>query len=245
MVGLAEPFSEPSMEQHMGGTLEPPFRPCFLFFYGSLMDPDVLQVVVGLPETPTVFGGWVTGFSVKMWGRYPTLIPCERGKVVGRVWKVNELSQFSRLQEYETSTYSWCACDIELVSGETMHSCRTFYWAGDPDSKNLKMGFLTLKGIKDILSLLSSVNHKFSHAGCLHQVGRVSEGNWIQAFFTRGNAPIINRINLAQLPRVIFLLKVYQCEKFHTCFVRSSNTELSAKKTKRLLSTIVSKKIVL
>ncbi|CZT42769.1 uncharacterized protein RSE6_02717 [Rhynchosporium secalis] len=31
-----------------------PFQPFFMFFYGSLMDPEVLQAILDLPELPTM-----------------------------------------------------------------------------------------------------------------------------------------------------------------------------------------------
>lgn len=125
---------------------EPPFKPCFFFFYGSLMDPEVLQAVLGLREIPVVEEeGWVTGFSMKMWGIYPALIKREGGKISGTVWKVETQSQFLRLVEYETSAYTWCACDVHLSDGEILHDCRTFCWAGDPNSKDLDEGTFNLQ----------------------------------------------------------------------------------------------------
>lgn len=124
---------------------EPPFEPCPLFFYGSLMDPEVLQAVLELPEAPIVESGSVCGFSIKMWGIYPALIPHEGGRVSGSMWRVNTESHFLRLKEYETSAYTWCACDIELNSGEVLSGCRTFCWAGDSDSKELEEGTFDLQ----------------------------------------------------------------------------------------------------
>jgi len=124
---------------------EPPFEPCAFFFYGSLMDPEVLRTILDLSETPTVESGAVRGFSIKMWGIYPALIPHESGRVSGSMWRVNSESQFLRLKEYETSAYTWCACDIELSSGEVLRGCRTFCWAGDSDSKELEEGTFDLQ----------------------------------------------------------------------------------------------------
>lgn len=124
---------------------EPPFEPCPLFFYGSLMDPEVLQAVLELPKMPIVESGSVCGFSIKMWGIYPALILHEGGIVPGSMWRVNSDSQFQRLKEYETAAYTWCACDIELSSGEILSGCRTFRWAGDPDSKELEEGTFDLQ----------------------------------------------------------------------------------------------------
>lgn len=124
---------------------EPPFEPCPLFFYGSLMNPEVLQAVLELPEAPIVESGSVCGFSIKMWGIYPALIPHEGGRVSGSMWRVNTELHFLRLKEYEASTYTCCVCDIELNSGEVLSDCRAFCWAGDFDSKELEEGTFDLQ----------------------------------------------------------------------------------------------------
>ena len=82
---------------------ESPFRPCHLFFYGSLMDPEILQAVLGLPEIPAVRCGSITGSSVKTRGIYPALVRDKNGKVSGTLWGVASEVQFLRLAEYETS----------------------------------------------------------------------------------------------------------------------------------------------
>lgn len=142
---LEQKFAAAANANYKPEEAEPPFKPCFFFFYGSLMDPEVLQAVLGLLEVPVVEEGWVTGFAMKMWGIYPALIPRKGGKVFGMVWKVNAQSHFLRFMEYETSAYTWCSCDIELSNGETLRDCRTFYWAGDPDSKELEEGKFDLQ----------------------------------------------------------------------------------------------------
>jgi gamma-glutamylcyclotransferase (GGCT)/AIG2-like uncharacterized protein YtfP len=124
---------------------ESPFRPCHMFFYGSLMDPEVLQAILELPELPTVRRSSITGFSVKMWGIYPALVRDKNGKVSGTVWEVTSEAQFLRLAAYETSVYTWCECDVKLNDGETLHNCRTFCWAGDSDSKELEDGSFDLE----------------------------------------------------------------------------------------------------
>lgn len=134
-----------AMTNYNHGEPEPPFEPCYLFFYGSLMDAEVLQTIAGLPEVPAVQEGSVTGFEMKMWGIYPTLIPCAGAQVSGTVWKVNEPGHFFRLQRYETSAYTWCSCEIRLSNGEILRRCRTFCWAGNVNSKVLKQGKFDLE----------------------------------------------------------------------------------------------------
>lgn len=126
------------------------FQPCHMFFYGSLMDPDVLQAILGLPELPTVRRASVTGFSIKMWGIYPALVRDENGKVEGTIWGCFSPAQFLKLAEYETSAYTWCECDATLDDGdrgggEILRNCRTFVWGGESDSKELEDGSFDLE----------------------------------------------------------------------------------------------------
>ncbi|KAF4635697.1 hypothetical protein G7Y89_g2384 [Cudoniella acicularis] len=121
-----------------------PFTPCHMFFYGSLMDTEVLQSVLGLPDRPAIVKGEIKGFSMKMWGIYPTIIRSEEGKISGTVWKVDSESEFLRLQDYETDAYTWCLCDIEQEDGAVLHGCRTFCWAGDANSRDLSDGSFDL-----------------------------------------------------------------------------------------------------
>ncbi|KAI8635132.1 hypothetical protein F5Y19DRAFT_621 [Xylariaceae sp. FL1651] len=53
------------------------FKPCHMFFYGTLMDPDVLQRITCCPTKPVMRPGWISGFKPKMWSTYPTLIPLD------------------------------------------------------------------------------------------------------------------------------------------------------------------------
>jgi len=122
-----------------------PFSPCFLFFYGSLMDPEVLQAALELSSTPIVRKGSITGFSLMVWGIYPTIIQNGNGKVSGPVWKINEEAQFLPLSEYETSAYTWCHCSVELDDGKVLDGCLAFCWAGDPMSKELEEGTFDLE----------------------------------------------------------------------------------------------------
>ncbi|KAI1497362.1 hypothetical protein F5X99DRAFT_423576 [Biscogniauxia marginata] len=51
------------------------FQPCYMFFYGSLMDAQVLQQIARLPSPPVLEPAWISGWEMKMWGSFPTLIP--------------------------------------------------------------------------------------------------------------------------------------------------------------------------
>ncbi|KAH7382248.1 hypothetical protein BKA66DRAFT_586123 [Pyrenochaeta sp. MPI-SDFR-AT-0127] len=121
------------------------FKPCHMFFYGSLMDSEVLGAVLKLSETPITRPATVSGFSIRMWGIYPALIPSVPGKVLGTVWKIDSEAHFERLQAYETGAYKWLECDATLENGEVLKDCRTFCWAGDSNSKELEDGSFDLR----------------------------------------------------------------------------------------------------
>ncbi|PVI03637.1 hypothetical protein DM02DRAFT_625690 [Periconia macrospinosa] len=133
---------------------EPPsFTPHYMFFYGSLMDPDVLRTIANLPSPPTTKKGSIKGFTMKMWSVYPTLIPTTNSNnteevptIPGVLWKVETEEQFQRLAAYETSAYTSCACAVVLEeTGETVTDCRTFCWAGDVESSELRDGRFDLE----------------------------------------------------------------------------------------------------
>ena len=109
------------------------------------MDPEVLQAILDLPELPTTRLATISGFSIKMWGIYPTLIHCYSGSVTGTLWKVTSEAQFDRLAAYETAAYRWDECNAVLEGGDVLENCRTFCWAGEPDSKELEDGSFDLE----------------------------------------------------------------------------------------------------
>jgi len=117
-----------------------PFTPCYMFFYGSLMDIDILQLIAGLKSSPTMAPATITGFRMRMWGPFPTIIKAETGKVTGTYWKCDQEDHFQRLKAYETNAYSWCFCDAETEDGKVLKGCRTFCWRGNPESDELEDG---------------------------------------------------------------------------------------------------------
>jgi hypothetical protein len=52
-----------------------PFNACHLCLYGTLQDLDVRQATLNLPKPPRLHPANFYGFSVKMWGIHPGLIP--------------------------------------------------------------------------------------------------------------------------------------------------------------------------
>lgn len=92
-----------------------------LFFYGTLMDPDVLGLVVGRPVAdcalePAILRGWrrvgVRGAS------YPMLVPAPGGKVEGRLWRGASSADLERLDAYEGPAWRLVLVEVELTSGE-------------------------------------------------------------------------------------------------------------------------------
>ncbi|KAL9122384.1 MAG: hypothetical protein Q9187_001068 [Circinaria calcarea] len=106
-----------------------PYAPRHLLFYGSLMDPEVLQTVLNLPEAPSLRDGRIEDYAMRMWGIYPALVPSKGSRI--------EAQQFLHLVAYETGAYQWVPCRIELQNGEIIERGRVFVWAGKPDSKEL------------------------------------------------------------------------------------------------------------
>ncbi|KAH9995347.1 hypothetical protein F4779DRAFT_607585 [Xylariaceae sp. FL0662B] len=121
------------------------FRPCHFFLYGSLMDPEVLQTVTGLATSPAMRDGSISGFKIKMWGIYPALVPREGSRVTGRTCKIDDISHFQSLQQYETTRYKPCMCSIEAEDGEVLENSMAFCWAGDPESPDLEDGTFDLE----------------------------------------------------------------------------------------------------
>ncbi|KLJ11031.1 hypothetical protein EMPG_13682 [Blastomyces silverae] len=158
------------MESSRGGTapqIDPPWKPTYLFVYGSLMDLDVLQYILALPSPPPPLRpAKLKNYKMKMWGVYPTLIPkpsisngskTEGGEGVddddddaipGKLYLVEHPAQFTLLEAYETKAYTWHRCVAEFTDDDGGTStteqsgfeCRTFVWAGDPDSSELSDG---------------------------------------------------------------------------------------------------------
>jgi hypothetical protein len=111
-----------------------------MFFYGSLMDTDILTRIARLSTPPTMLPGTITNFRMRMWGPFPTLIASPSGKVTGTYWKCEDEAQFLRLKEYETDAYSWCFCDVVTEDGVVLKGCRTFCWSGYPEDGDLEDG---------------------------------------------------------------------------------------------------------
>ncbi|EEH21043.1 hypothetical protein PABG_03274 [Paracoccidioides brasiliensis Pb03] len=120
----------------------PIWKPTYLFVYGSLMDLDVLQYVLGSPRRlPPLRPARLKNYRMKMWGIYPTLIPSSNdsnnsssssgskkssgnesggGKgnvdeISGALYLVEHPTHFALLEQYESSAYTWHHCVAEFT----------------------------------------------------------------------------------------------------------------------------------
>jgi gamma-glutamylcyclotransferase (GGCT)/AIG2-like uncharacterized protein YtfP len=120
--------------------------PGYMFFYGTLSDPEVLQAVLKLGDLPFLEQGYITGYSIKLWGIYPTLIPSSDtgAKILGNFWNVDSESQMMKLSEYETSAYKIAFVTIHRGTDGGKESGRVFCWNGDPESHELEDGSFDL-----------------------------------------------------------------------------------------------------
>lgn len=94
-----------------------------LFFYGTLVDPDVLGLVIGRPVADSVLElatlpGWrrvrVRGAS------YPMLLPAPGERVEGRLWRHASAADLARLDAYEGEGYRRVICEVERGAGERL-----------------------------------------------------------------------------------------------------------------------------
>jgi hypothetical protein len=106
------------------------------------MDPEVLQTIANHPFPPILHHGYITGFQVKMWGIYPTVVPSDNSnhKVHGMFWNVPKARQVVSLAEYETEAYKVTPVIIYTEDGSVITEGRTFCWAGDLNSTDLSDG---------------------------------------------------------------------------------------------------------
>jgi hypothetical protein len=156
--GLMAPYEEPvPPPKHSTAPADEPlgdqgdFEPCNFFFYGTLMDPQVLTTVLKLDGVPQLQEAWIEGFEMKMWnGIYPVVLPTDGGsgstpqsRIRGKAWQATTMDQCLRLQLYETSAYEPTDCSIRLDHGEPVKGL-VFKWARDPTDGELVEGCFDL-----------------------------------------------------------------------------------------------------
>ncbi|KAK3381128.1 hypothetical protein B0H63DRAFT_545503 [Podospora didyma] len=132
------------------------FEPITYFFYGSLMDPDVLKSVTQLDKAPEYRDAWIEGYDMKIWGNiYPTLIPSSSSddkksgssstRILGMAWVATSMQHCLRLQSYETQAYKAGDCTVHFVDGQPSVEGVTFIWAGNGDYDDLNEGTFDLE----------------------------------------------------------------------------------------------------
>ncbi|RFU35051.1 hypothetical protein B7463_g1322, partial [Scytalidium lignicola] len=102
----------------------------FFFFYGALMDPEVLQRFLNLHERPQLLPCKTIGYSCMLWGEgegeYPVLVDGRPGEpVYGMAYKIQAPEEANRLKEeakrlkdcYEMDQFEVGKCNI-IVEGE-------------------------------------------------------------------------------------------------------------------------------
>jgi|GEM_PF-11142 len=87
-----------------------------IFFFGSLMDMDLLELVLGYsPQKLTIRKGRILGFKRHRVAQetFPMLVPCPGGAVDGLAVTGLTEKDLQRIQYYETAIYELRAFDVE------------------------------------------------------------------------------------------------------------------------------------
>ena len=91
------------------------------FFFGSLMDHDVAELVLGRRIAPDLRQpGILAGYErlIVAEESYPALAPRPGGKVTGLIVEQISEADMTRMQFFESDEFMPTACDIERVGGE-------------------------------------------------------------------------------------------------------------------------------
>ncbi|KAK4245451.1 hypothetical protein C7999DRAFT_34213 [Corynascus novoguineensis] len=125
----------------------PPYvhKPIHYFFYGTLMNPAILQGVLGFESQPDLRSAKVYGYELTNWAQYKTLIDSNPGTVVtGRAYMAQSAEEEYKLAYYETNAYSvapWAIYFTDDPDGKEDANPtigKTFRYAGDAQA--LKQG---------------------------------------------------------------------------------------------------------
>ncbi|PGG98342.1 hypothetical protein AJ79_08909 [Helicocarpus griseus UAMH5409] len=90
---------------------KPPWKPKYMFFYGTLMDPEVLQAVLHLDETPFLQDASIRNSKIKLWtGIYPALFPCEGNSISGKAFFVECFDDYLALARWQSRYKKYVIC---------------------------------------------------------------------------------------------------------------------------------------
>ena len=144
---MARMFVLDSQQNAQARTYQPdPWKPPHYFFYGSLMDERQLIKVLRLESPPVLKPASIVGYSIKMWGPYPTLVDGPPGNVVnGMIYEVQKEAHEKVLAYYETDAYRCASCFITPGEGGEQIFGKTFVWADDPNDGDLSEGTFDLE----------------------------------------------------------------------------------------------------
>ena len=115
------------------------------------MDEQQLKKVLSLGSPPALRlrPASIVGYSIKMWGPYPTLVDGPPGNVVnGMIYEVQKEAHEKRLAYYETNAYRCALCLIKPGTGKEEIFGKTFVWANDPNDQVLSPGSFDLEAWK-------------------------------------------------------------------------------------------------
>lgn len=123
-------------------------NPRVYFVYGSLMDPATLQAVTKAREPPKLRPATISGYHLKMWGRYPALLNRRPLlSVHGMAFEIGEFEDVDqirqRLQNYEGPNYRPLGCLVQYEGNGERVRANTFEWVGE--QSELKEGVFDLK----------------------------------------------------------------------------------------------------
>ena len=127
------------------------WKPIPHFFYGTLMDEGQLTSVLNLTSPPILRPALIVGYSIKMWGPFPTLVEGPPGNIIsGMVYEVQSEADEKKLAHYESSAYRSAPCSIRPAGGGEEIYGKTFVWARDPNDQNLSPGIFDLEEWKKL-----------------------------------------------------------------------------------------------
>lgn len=123
------------------------FNPRYYFFYGTLMDADVLQAVTEVEEYPILHEATVSGYIMKIWNdRHPAVLPTNQPTdiVKGKVWLATTVDQCLRIQMFDTVAYRPANCIVETSDGKRAPALVS-EWAQGAHSDELSDGTFDLE----------------------------------------------------------------------------------------------------